>query len=47
MCHPIKTVHWPSVGALRNTQGQATSQLQLSKYVPEIFQAISATSLLF
>ena len=36
--HPINTVHSPVVGALKNTHGQAASQLQASKYIPLSFQ---------
>src|ERR1700730_14087421 len=40
MCHPTNTLHSPVVGAVRKTHGQATSQLQDSKYVPVIFQSL-------
>jgi hypothetical protein len=36
-------VHSPLVGALRKTQGHATSQLQVSKYEPETFHEFGIT----
>jgi hypothetical protein len=44
MCQATSAVQSPSVGALVNTQGQAASQLQVSKYFPLIFHCVTVSS---
>ena len=41
ICHAMRTVHSPVVGGLVNTHGQATSQLQASKYDPARFHLLA------
>ncbi len=45
ICHPTRTVQWPSVGGPKKTQGHAVSQLHDSKYVPLRCQAMSPSRL--